>query len=231
MTAPRDYGRELYPFLYASADDAPASAANDAALLASVRQSTLEKARQVIALRSEMLAEYEDAIRVAAQALAERFARGGKLLAFGNGGSATDADDAASDCLTPPRPEWRALPAISLPADSATMSAVANDVGLESIFVRQLIALGARGDIALGFSTSGSSTNIVAAFAEARRRGLLTIAFTGYDGGNIARDGNADFCFVARREFVPRIQEGHATLWHALLGATHEALALHEAAA
>ena len=231
MTTPRDFGRELYPFLYADRGNAPATASNDLALLASVKRSTLEKATQVIALRNEMLAEYEEQLTRTAIALAERFARGGKLLAFGNGGSATDADDAASDCLTPPRAEWRALPAVSLPADGATMSAVANDVGLESVFVRQLIALGSREDVALGFSTSGSSTNIVAAFAEARRRGLLTIAFTGYDGGDIARDGNADFCFVARREFVPRIQEGHATLWHALLGLTQDALAAQGAVA
>ncbi|MGQ0539832.1 MAG: D-sedoheptulose-7-phosphate isomerase, partial [Gemmatimonadaceae bacterium] len=145
------------------------------------------------------------------------FARGGKLLAFGNGGSATDADDAASDCLTPPLPGWRALPAISLPADSAMLSAVANDVGLGSVFVRQVIALGERRDIALGISTSGNSQNVMAALVEAKRRGLLTVAFVGYDGGDIARSGNADYCFVARREFVPRIQEGHATLWHTLL--------------
>ena len=231
MTTPRDFGRELYPFLYADNGNAAATAPNDEALLATVRLSTREKAAQVIALRNEMLAEYEVQLIKAAEALAERFESGGKLIAFGNGGSATDADDVASDCLAPPRAEWRALPAISLPADGATMSAVANDVGLESIFVRQLIALGARDDVALGFSTSGSSTNIVAAFAEARRRGLLTIAFTGYDGGDIARDGNVDFCFVARCEFVPRIQEGHATLWHALLGLTHEALVAHGAVA
>ena len=119
--------------------------------------------------------------------------------------------------MSPPDATWRPLPAVSLSADSATVTAVANDVGLDSVFARQIGALGARGDIALGISTSGNSTNILAAFVEARRRGLLTIALTGYDGGRIARSGTVDFCFVIRREFVPRIQEGHATLWHTLL--------------
>lgn len=220
MTAPRDFGRELYPFLYP--DSAPS---RESALLAAVRQSTLDKCADVIALRNEMLAEYGDLMEQAADAIAERFAAGGKLLAFGNGGSATDADDAATDCLTPPLRAWRTLPAISLPADSATVSALANDVGVASIFVRQIIALGEPGDIALGISTSGSSSNVVAALTEAKRLGMLTVALVGYDGGDIARCGQIDYRFVARREFVPRIQEGHATLWHTLLELVQTALA------
>jgi len=221
MSDSRDFARELYPFLYAPVHGATDSAA---ALLDSVRDSTLAKCAEVVALRAELLDEYEEQLERAAAAMAGQFARGGKLLAFGNGGSATDADDAAIDCMSPPLNLWRALPAISLPADSATVTAVANDVGLESIFARQLGALGEGADIALGFSTSGNSANVVAAFAEARRRGMLTIAFTGYDGGTVARGGAVDFCFVARREFVPRIQEGHATLWHALLELVQDAL-------
>ena len=220
MTASRDFGRELYPFLYTErASDA------ESALLAAVRQSTLDKCADVLALRTEMIAEYRNTLAQAADAIAERFASGGTLLAFGNGGSATDADDAAADCLAPPLTSWRALPAISLPADSATLSAVANDVGLESVFVRQIIALGDHRDVALGFSTSGNSQNVTAALVEAKRRGMLTLAFAGYDGGNVARSGNVDYCFIARREFVPRIQEGHATLWHALLELVQHSLA------
>jgi D-sedoheptulose 7-phosphate isomerase len=220
MTAPRDFGRELYPFLY------PERATDgESVLLAAVRQSTLDKCADVIALRAEMIAEYGDTLAQAADAIAERFARGGKLLAFGNGGSATDADDAAADCLAPPLPAWRALPAMSLPADSATLSAVANDVGVASVFLRQIIALGDRRDVALGFSTSGNSPNVTAALGEAKRRGMLTLALAGYDGGDVARSGDVDYCFIARREFVPRIQEGHATLWHALLELVQHSLA------
>ena len=215
------FGREFYPFLYAPrADDRGALPE----LLASVRQSTLEKCADVIALRRELLAEYAATVDLAATRMAQRFAKGGKLLVFGNGGSATDADDAAIDCLRPTRSEWRALPAVSLPADGATVSAVANDVGVEHVFARQLAALGEPGDIALGISTSGRAANVIAGLAEARRRGLLTIALTGYDGGVVAREHGADFCFIVRREFVPRIQEGHATLWHMLLASVQDAL-------
>lgn len=212
----------LYPFLYAPVADEPRART---ALLDSVRRSTLAKCAEVVSLRAELIAEYADALPRAAREIAVRFGAGAKLLAFGNGGSATDADDAAADCVTPPRDEWRSLPALSLSADSATVTAVANDVGLASVFSRQLAALGERGDIALGFSTSGNSTNVVSAFREAKRRGLLTVAMSGYDGGALSRSGDVDFCFVARREFVPRIQEGHATLWHSLLDLVQLALA------
>ena len=209
---------EFYPFL-----DAPRSATLDG-VLAAVRRSTLDKAREVISLRCELAAEYSESLVHAANLMGRRFEAGGKLIAFGNGGSATDADDMVADCLTPPRPAWRSLPAISLPADSATLSGVANDVGFEHVFRRQLIALAQKDDIAIRISTSGNSPNVAAALVEAKRRGMLTIALAGYDGGAIAREGSTDFCFVARREFVPRIQEGHATLWHALLELVHAAL-------
>ena len=220
--APRDFNRELYPFLYAPGKS---DAAALPALFAEVRRSTLDKCADVVALRRRLIDEYETQLSSAAREMADRFSRGGKLIAFGNGGSATDADDAAADCLSPAREAWRALPALSLPSDGATGSAVSNDVGVEHVFVRQLAALGERGDIALGISTSGRAANVVAGLAEARRRGMLTVALTGYDGGAVARDGSTDFCCVARPEFVPRIQEGHATLWHALLALVHEALA------
>lgn len=225
MSARRDATLVLYPFLYPPTASA---AGTDAALLGSVRSSTLAKCAEVIALRSELLSEYATQLTEAAAAMVRHFADGGQLLAFGNGGSATDADDAAIDCMTPPVQGWRGLPAISLPADSATGTAIANDVGVDAVFARQVAALGRRGDIALGFSTSGNSANVVRGLAEARRRGLLTVAFAGYDGGAVARGGMVDFCFVARREFVPRIQEGHATLWHALLELVQRGLSSQE---
>ena len=222
MSADRDFTRELYPFLF---DRVVGTGDPMHALLASVRSSTLAKCADVLSLRTELIAEYAEQLEHAAVAMAVRFASGGKLLAFGNGGSATDADDAAADCMSPPRGDWRALPALSLPADSATVTALSNDVGLDSVFARQLAAVGERTDIAFGISTSGNSGNVVKGFTEAKRRGMLTIALTGYDGGAIVRGGAVDFCFVARREFVPRIQEGHATLWHTLLELVQGALA------
>jgi D-sedoheptulose 7-phosphate isomerase len=127
--------------------------------------------------------------------------------------------------MAPPCDGWRPLPAIALTNDVAVVTAVGNDVGFEHVFARQVIALGEPGDVALGISTSGNSPSVVAALGEARRRGLLTVALAGYDGGAMARAGVADFCFVARLEYVPRIQEGQATVWHALLELVQERLA------
>lgn len=220
-----DYGRALYPFLYAPETDGEGAIER---LLAAVRSSTLAKCAEVVSLRDEMLEEYEEQLLLVANEMAERFTRGGKLLAFGNGGSATDADDVATDCLTPPDREWRPIPAVSLSADSAVVTALTNDVGFTHVFSRQVAALAEPSDIALGFSTSGNSENVVTALTHARRRGLLTIAFCGYDGGALARPDVVHHCFIARREFVPRIQEGHATLWHTLLALTHAALAVRE---
>lgn len=222
MSADRDFARELYPFLYAATDG---GSAHSVTLLESVRASTLAKCAEVVALRRQVLAEYEEQMHEASREMAERFAVGGTLLAFGNGGSATDADDAAIDCMTPWRPDWRPLPAMSLAANSATITALANDVDMNSVFARQIGALAVRGDIALGISTSGDSGNVITAFTEAKRRGLLTVALAGYNGGGIAASGTVDFCFVARREFVPRIQEAHATVWHTLLDLVHAKLA------
>jgi D-sedoheptulose 7-phosphate isomerase len=208
-----DYERALYPFL----DDEPPTVDPTPALLAEVRASTVQKCADVVALRTQLRDEYAERLIDAAEAMAGRFARGGKLLAFGNGGSATDAQDAAADCMAPPVPGWRALPALALPNDGAVVTALANDVGVAHIYARQLAALADPDDVALAISTSGSSPNVEAALVEARRRGLLTVALLGYDGGAIARSGAADHAFVARLEYVPRIQEGHATLWHTLL--------------
>ncbi len=222
------FHRELYPFLYR--EEARTESDLDH-LVAEVRASTLQKCRDVVALRRHLLAEYGDALIDTAAAMAAAFARGGKLLAFGNGGSATDAEDAVVDCLAPSVAGWRALPAVSLTDDVGVVTGVANDVGFEHVFARQIVALGDAGDIALGFSTSGSSPSILAALTEAKRRTMVTIALLGYDGGAVAREGIADHAFIARLEYVPRIQEGHATVWHTLLELTQAILAAPRAGA
>ncbi|MEO7502801.1 MAG: SIS domain-containing protein [Gemmatimonadaceae bacterium] len=224
MTDARDFNRELYPFLYA--DESSAGESWDA-VLADARDSTLQKCADVMTLRRQLRDEFADQLVEASMAMAEAFARGGKLLAFGNGGSATDAQDAAVDCLSPPAafPDWRPLPAIALSNDIGVVTGIANDVGFDSVFSRQLMALGESSDIAFGFSTSGSSSNIIAAFREARKRGMLCIALTGNDGGLLVSPGLVDFSFVGRLEYIPRIQEGHATVWHSLLELTQACLA------
>lgn len=218
----RDFNRELYPFLYSSA---PETAVSLDHVFAAARTSTLAKCADVVALRRQLRDDFLDQIAEAGAAMADRFLAGGKLLAFGNGGSATDASDAAVDCLRPPVKAWRSLPAIPLSSDIGVVTGVANDVGFDNVFSRQIIALGELQDIALGFTTSGSSPNVIAAFVEARKRGMLCIALVGYDGGELERSGLADYCFVARLDYVPRIQEGHATVWHSLLDVAQLALA------
>lgn len=217
----RDFNRELYPFLYAS--DAQTRGTLDEVFV-QARASTLNKCADVVALRRQLRDEYSALIAEAGAAMADRFLAGGKLLAFGNGGSATDAADAAVDCLRPPIREWRSLPAIALSSDVGVVTGVGNDVGFEHSFSRQVIALGDSQDIALGFTTSGSSPNVIAALSEARKRGMLCIALVGYDGGQLGKSGLADYCFVARLDYVPRIQEGHATVWHSLLDVAQASL-------
>lgn len=220
----KDAARTLYPFLY-STEDEPGELAG---VLAEARDSALGKCRDVVALRRSLLGEYAMALVHAAGDMTTRFAAGATLIAFGNGGSATDARDAVADCVSPPLADWRTLPAISLAEDGAVLTAIANDVGVDAVFTRQLNAFGGPFDIALGISTSGNSRNVNAALREATRMGMLTIGFTGGDGGALARETGINHCFVARTDYIPRIQEGHATLWHALLELVQARLALLE---
>ncbi len=149
------------------------------------------------------------------QESASRLADGGRILAFGNGGSATDATDFVLDCVEP-EAGWAAIPAISLALEPAVITATANDVGVDVIFLRQLIAQSSPNDIMLAFSTSGGSRNIVAALEEGRKRGLLGVALLGYDGGEIVRRNFADVAIVVPCDFIPRIQEAQGTIYHVL---------------
>jgi D-sedoheptulose 7-phosphate isomerase len=192
----------LYPFLERSESDLDA-------VLEDVASSVRIKAREVGDLRERTVGSGGD-LSNAAAALRQRLDAGGKLLAFGNGGSATDAMDFVADLQT------AGLRALDLTADAAILTALANDVGPEVLFQRQIIAHGRDQDLALAFSTSGGSANILLALAEARRRGLETIAIVGYGGGQIAAERLADHVIVAPSEYIPRIQEAHATAYHLL---------------
>jgi len=205
----------LYPFLDAAEDDPEG-------LLADLAASARAKATQSDVLAERTLAELDGALDAAARAMAGRFLAGGRLLCFGNGGSATDAAQTASLYSDPPA--GRSLPARSLAADTAVLSALANDVGIEVVFARQIMAHGRAGDVALGLSTSGNSANLLAAFAEARRRGLLTVGLAGYRGGRMAGSGDVDHCFVVASESVHRIQEVQDRLLHRLWLGVHEHL-------
>ncbi|MDQ3740525.1 MAG: SIS domain-containing protein [Actinomycetota bacterium] len=194
----------LYPFLAEPEVDVEA-------VLADVRASADAKFAEAAELRAQTLAEAEATLDAAASGLRSC----GKLLALGNGGSATDAMDAAADLRMPPS-GLPPLPAIDLSADPAILTAVANDVGVDAMFSRQVIAYGEAGDGLLAFTTSGNSTNVIAALEEARRRGLVTVAFVGYDGGRILAERLADHVVVVRSQHIPRIQEAQASAWHAL---------------
>ena len=166
-------------------------------------------------LREQVAREESEQIGNAATAIFERVKNGGKLIIFGNGGSATDANDWAIDCVSPPA-GYRAVPAVSLSLDPANISAIANDVGTDVIFLRQLIAQARPGDVAIGISTSGGSRNIIMALEEARKRKMLTVALLGYDGGEILRRGYADFPIVVHSDYIPRIQEIQASVYHVI---------------
>jgi D-sedoheptulose 7-phosphate isomerase len=198
----------LYPFLGETETDLDA-------VLDDVRRSIAVKAREIGALRTQTLEEGEASLAAAAAGLRARLDAGGRLLVLGNGGSATDAMDAAADLRSPPGP-WPARPVIDLTEDAAILTALANDIGTDALFSRQVIAHGRAGDALLAFSTSGGSGNVITALAEARRHGLLTIAFVGYDGGRIRGDRLADHVIVTRSEHIPRIQEAQASAWHVL---------------
>ena len=182
-----------------------------------VQGSMLQKMEEVNGMRAAVAETEAGAISEISAAVARRLASGGKIIAFGNGGSATDANDLVADCVTPP-PGFGTVPAVSLAAEPANITAIANDVGVEAIFLRQLIAHAGPEDVAIGISTSGGSPNILAALAEARKRGLLTVGIVGYDGGRVVSERLADHAVVVRSDYIPRIQEVQASVYHVLRG-------------
>ena len=200
----------LYPFLAEQEQDLDALAAD-------VCQSVRLKAAEVGELRERALAGAGAELSAAARALRARLEGGGTCLVFGNGGSATDAMDLAADLrYPPPGSGWPARPALDLTEDTAVLTAIVNDIGADAAFARQVIAYGRPGDAAVALSSSGSSRNIIEALAEARRRGLLTLALVGYDGGRIRAESLADHVLVVPSQHIPRIQEAQATLYHML---------------
>jgi D-sedoheptulose 7-phosphate isomerase len=199
----------LYPFLAESEHDLPA-------VLADVRASAEMKAREIRELRERTLREGAQELWATAHALRARLDRGGTVLCAGNGGSATDAADLVADLRAVTRPGWHSWPAIDLTEDTGVLTAIANDVGVEATFARQVIAHGREHDALLTLSTSGSSANVIAALQQARRQRLLTVALLGYDGGRIAAQGLADHAIVVRCSHIPRIQEAQASAYHVL---------------
>jgi D-sedoheptulose 7-phosphate isomerase len=198
----------LYPFLGTEKQ-------GTSDVVAEVTSSILMKVHDDAKLRAQVAREEAEQIGNATLAIYERLRRGGKLILFGNGGSATDANDFAIDCVLPP-PGYQSLPAISLSLEPANITAVANDIGTDAIFLRQLIAQARPEDVAIGISTSGGSRNIIMALEEARKRNMLTVALLGYDGGEIKHQRLADFPVVVDCDYIPRIQEVQASIYHVI---------------
>jgi D-sedoheptulose 7-phosphate isomerase len=243
----------LYPFIDAGERDT-------GPLLADLAASARSKAAESAALQQSTLAASARQVAACGSAMAERFAAGGRLYAFGNGGSSTDCATFATLFATPPAvpstgpavpstgpavpstgpraaeeagqpPGYRALPALNLAADQAVVTALGNDLGFDLVFSRQIIAHAAARDIAVAFSTSGNSRDLMAALGEARRRGLLTVGLAGYEGGEMAASDDVESCFVVRSQSIHRIQESQALLGYQLWASTQRSWPAAEAPA
>jgi len=215
---PKEYLEELYPFLH---DRERSASALDETLMQSLQQ----KARDSMRVKLQFFSRSGEQLVAAARTLAQRFQRGGRLLCMGNGGSSCDAAHLAVEFLHPVTAGRPALPAIDLAASNATLTALANDVGVDQVFVRQVQALAGRDDVLVGFSTSGNSANLLTAFARAWEMGLATIAFAGGDGGAMARSPYIEHCLVVPSDSVHRIQETHLASYHILWDLVHTQLA------
>jgi D-sedoheptulose 7-phosphate isomerase len=208
-------GSFLYPFLDAEERD-------PLPLLADLAASADGKARTSAELRQDTLQSQAATLAATADTLADVFARGGRLLVAGNGGSSTDAAGIAHLFAAPPH--GRPLPARSLATDTAVLTALSNDVGFDVVFARQVAAFGRAGDALLGVSTSGGSANVLRGFAAARAAGLRTLGLAGYDGGAMASSGDVEHCLVVRSDSVHRTQETQAAVALALWRGVQERL-------
>lgn len=169
----------------------------------------------------EAFAEQAEIIADACHALATRFEAGGTLLVFGNGGPSTDAQHVAVEFVHPVIMGKRALPALSLTADVATVTGVANSQGMDEVFAHQIRVLGRPGDMALGISTDGNCPNVARGLRAGRAQGLLTVALVGGDGGAIARDSIADHVIRASSDDPQVVKEVHVTAYHLLWELVH----------
>ncbi|HSS20535.1 MAG TPA: SIS domain-containing protein [Pyrinomonadaceae bacterium] len=211
-----DFSRSFYPFLH-DEQKRPED------LIEEMTFSLLEKVRESVDVKKHFFEANKEAIIAASLDLAKAFHNGKKLLVCGNGGSATDAQHVAVEFMHPITVGRKALPAICLSNDMAMVTAVANDVGFDDVFSRQIIALGTEGDVLLGISTSGNSENLMHAFATARRMKLTTIGFAGGDGGKMAsKSGDVlDYCLTVPTSSIHRIQESHVALYHIMWDMVH----------
>jgi D-sedoheptulose 7-phosphate isomerase len=186
------------------------------------RDTVMRKCAESVEVKQQFFARYADEIGELCERMAERFRAGRKLLVMGNGGSACDAQHMAVEFVHPIVEKRRALPAIDLVSQVPLLTAISNDEDFTRVFVDQLKLCGMKDDMALAISTSGQSPNLIYALETAKELGMLTIAFSGRDGGRIA--GVADYCFNVPSYSTHRIQETHVALLHVLWDLVHVAM-------
>ena len=186
------------------------------------REKVMHKCRESVEVKQKFFDHYADTIGELAQKMADRFRDGHKLWVLGNGGSACDAQHIAVEFVHPIIEKRRALPAFDLVSQVPVLTAISNDKDYARIFVDQIELWGQPGDMVIAISTSGNSPNLIYALEEARPRGLLTIAFSGKDGGRLT--DTAEYCFTVPSYSIRRIQESHVALLHILWDLTHVAL-------
>lgn len=210
--------RALYPFMHG---DAPAAGRVQQGLLDSVHA----KAADSIAVKQAFFARHAEAVIAAAETVAASFRAGGTLFSMGNGGSSCDAAHIAVEFRHPVTTGRPALRALDLGTDTAMITAVGNDVGFRHVYLRQIEAMARAGDCVVGFSTSGNSDNLLAAFAKARAMGVSTIGIAGMSGGAMAASPDLDHCLVVESDSIHRVQECHVAIYHILWDLVHTLLA------
>lgn len=208
----------LYPFLHGGEKDPERE---QRVLL----ESITIKATESVAAKENFYRHNSEALVAAARAIAGVYRQGGRMFSMGNGGSSCDASHFAVEFQHPVTAGRPALPAVNLVTDFAVISAVSNDVGVEHVFVRQLEAHARHGDGLIGFSTSGNSSNLLAAFRRAKGLGLLTFGLAGGNGGAMVSSGLVDHCLVVASDSIHRVQEVHVSIYHILWDLTHTLLA------
>jgi D-sedoheptulose 7-phosphate isomerase len=186
---------------------------------ASLREKILRKCRESMATKEQFFTEQAERIAECCKALVRAFDNGARLFVMGNGGSSCDAAHVAVEFMHPIIEKRPALPAVALNTDTALLTAVGNDQDFSMAFLEQLRMLGRKGDIALGISTSGKSANVNRALQAAREIGMITVGFSGRDGGRMPEF--CDWCFTVPSFSIHRIQESHETLLHILWDLIH----------
>ncbi len=214
----REHLDALYPFLSGRQKD---DASQNEALLESVRR----KARHSIDVKQAFFETSAEKLISMARAIAAVYQSGNRMFSMGNGGSSCDASHFAVEFQHPVTAGRPSLPAINLALDTAMMTAVANDIGVRHLFTRQVEAHGSPGDGLIGFSTSGNSENLMAAFEKARHIGMTTFGLAGGTGGEMVSSGLLDHCLVVETDSIHRVQEVHVACYHILWDLTHTLLA------